>query len=120
MKTMSNLNWPLQLKASAEQVPFNEPHPPRPNALEAFGKVLHDIKAAIVHSRHDWDKHEPRMWSRAAGLSDDELVGFNLEQDLVLCRSGPTSYGTIILGKIRVPAINDDEGEGFIHVRWVF
>ena len=60
------------------------------------------------------------MWARAAGLSDAELVGFDLQQDLVLCRSGPTSYGTIILGKIRVPAINDDEGEGFIHVRWVF
>ena len=34
-------------------------------------------------------------------------------------RSAPTTYGTIILGKIRIPAVKDDEGEGFIHVRCV-
>lgn len=59
------------------------------------------------------------MWSRAAGLSDEELVGFDIEKDLVQIRSGATSYGTIIFGKIRIPAINDDEGEGFVHVRFV-
>lgn len=37
----------------------------------------------------------------------------------MLVRSAPTSYGTIILGKIRLPAINDDQGEGYIHVRYV-
>lgn len=58
------------------------------------------------------------MWSRAAGISDKDLVGFDLRKDLVLIRSGPTSYGTIIFGKIRVPAIHDSEGEGFIHVRY--
>ena len=59
------------------------------------------------------------MWSRAAGLSDAELVAFDLEKDLVQVRSGPTAYGTIIFGKIRIPSINDDEGEGFVHVRCV-
>ena len=34
-------------------------------------------------------------------------------------RSAATSYGNIILGKIKLPAVNDDEGEGFIHVRFV-
>ncbi|THG99373.1 hypothetical protein EW026_g2955 [Hermanssonia centrifuga] len=57
------------------------------------------------------------MWSRANGLTDDELVHFTIEKDLVECRSAPTSYGTIILGKIRLPAVNDEEGEGFMHVR---
>ena len=79
--------------------------------------MLHDIKAEIVKSRHHWNKHEPKMWSRAAGLSDAELVHFTIEEDLVECRSAPTSYGTVILGKIRTPAISDDEGAGFIHVR---
>lgn len=58
------------------------------------------------------------MWSRAAGLTDAELVSFTVENDLVECRSAPTSYGTIILGKIRLPAVKDEEGAGFVHVRY--
>ena len=59
------------------------------------------------------------MWSRVSSLSDSELVGFDLSSDLIQVRSAPTSYGTIILGKIRIPAVNDDLGEGFVHVRCV-
>ncbi|KAK0212869.1 hypothetical protein DFS33DRAFT_1285041 [Desarmillaria ectypa] len=103
--------------ASAEELVFNDPHPPHTNALLAFSKVLGRIKFEILKSRKDWDKHEPKMWSRANGVSDDDLVALNLKEDLVLVRSASTSYGTIILGKIRLPAINDDEGEGYIHVR---
>jgi len=103
--------------ASSEQVELNTAHPPHPNAIEAFNVILHTIKSEIVKSRHHWDQHERKMWSRAAHLSDAELVAFTIEKDLVEIRSGPTSYGTIILGKIRLPAIKDDEGEGFIHVR---
>lgn len=69
-----------------------------------------------MKSRRDWDKHEPKMWSRAAGLSDHELVGnIELERDLILVRSGATSYGQIILGKIKV-GTNDGQ-DGYIHVR---
>jgi hypothetical protein len=57
------------------------------------------------------------MWSRAAGIVDSDLVDFTAETDLVAVRSASTSYGTIILGKIRLPAVNDGLGEGFIHVR---
>jgi hypothetical protein len=57
------------------------------------------------------------MWSRAGGISDHDLVHFDIKTDLVEVRSGPTSYGVIILGKIRLPAIKDDIGEGFVHVR---
>jgi len=103
--------------ASKEQLTFNAPHAPHANAVEAFNVALHKIKAEIVKSRHDWDKHEPRMWLRVAGLSDHELVGFTMEHDLVQVRSASTSYGTIILGKIRIPAFSDDKGPGFIHVR---
>jgi len=103
--------------ASNETVVFNEPHAPHPNAIDAFAAVLPAIKSAIVKSRHDWNKHEPKMWSRARHLSDDELTGFDLNKDLVEVRGGPTSYGTILLGKVRIPAVNDSEGEGFIHVR---
>ena len=59
------------------------------------------------------------MWSRAEGVSDEDLVAFTIRNDLVEIRSAPTSYGTIILGKIRLPAINDAEGEGYMHVRYV-
>jgi hypothetical protein len=103
--------------ADAEFVSLNDPHTPYPNAIEAFTVVLDIIKHGITKSRREWDKHEPKMWSRAAGLSDHELTAFNIADDLVLVRSGPTSYGTIILGKIRIPAVNDDLGEGFVHVR---
>jgi hypothetical protein len=105
--------------ASEEQLTFNKPHVPHPNALSAYHTVQHQIKAALVKSRHDWNKHEPRMWARTAHLSDDQLAGFHLEKDLVLVSSAVASYGTIILGKIRIPAVNDDLGEGFIHVRCV-
>lgn len=59
------------------------------------------------------------MWSRASSLSDHELTNFDLEKDLVEVRSAPTSYGTVILGKLRIPAVKDEEGEGFVHVRYV-
>ncbi|KAI0690546.1 hypothetical protein BC835DRAFT_1364310 [Cytidiella melzeri] len=103
--------------ASSEELTFNAPHAPHPNAIEAFNVVLHTIKSEIVKSRHHWDQHEPKMWSRAAGLSDHDLTHFTVEHDLVECRSAPTSYGNIILGKIRIPAVKDEEGEGFVHVR---
>ena len=78
------------------------------------------------------------MWLRAARLTDHELVAFSIEHDLVLVccyltdactlgsdlllsswqvRSAAASYGTIILGKIKIPAIQDEEGAGYIHVR---
>ncbi|KAI0051914.1 hypothetical protein FA95DRAFT_1484390, partial [Auriscalpium vulgare] len=103
--------------ATEETLSFNAPHKPHPNALEAYHHILPTIKAEIIKSRHHWNKHEPRMWSRAHGLSDEQVVGFTLDKDLVEVSSAPTSYGTIILGKIRIPAVNDSEGEGFVHVR---
>jgi hypothetical protein len=59
------------------------------------------------------------MWSRAVGLSDAELTDFTIEQDLIEVRSGAVSYGAIILGKIRIPAVNDELGLGYVHVRCV-
>ncbi len=37
------------------------------------------MKFEILKSRRHWDQHEPKMWSKASGLSDDELTGFKLE-----------------------------------------
>ncbi|TFK44407.1 hypothetical protein BDQ12DRAFT_620482 [Crucibulum laeve] len=116
---------------SSEQINLNVAHPPGENAIEAFNVVLHKreskkqggskhlegIKPAILFSRNELWKNEPRMWSRAQHLSDEELTAFTIEEDLVEIRSASTSYGQVILGKIRIPAINDEEGEGFIHVR---
>ncbi|KIM69142.1 hypothetical protein SCLCIDRAFT_1208575 [Scleroderma citrinum Foug A] len=103
--------------ASAEEVNLTPAHPPHARALEAFNHVLHEIKAAVVKSRHDWDKHEPMMWSRANRLSDHDLAGFKVEKDLVEIRTGVVSYGTLIFGKIRIPAVEDEFGAGYIHVR---
>jgi len=58
------------------------------------------------------------MWSRAFKASDAELVNFTIREDLVEVRAGSTSYGVIIFGKIRIPALTSEEaGEGFVHVR---
>ncbi len=113
----SLLNAVSLYPADAEQIDLNAPHAPSDKAIEAFEVVEHTIKSEILKSRHHWNKHEPRMWSRAEGVSDEDLVAFSVRNDLVEVRSAPTSYGTIILGKIRLPAINDAEGEGYIHVR---
>jgi hypothetical protein len=103
--------------ASNEQISLNDAHPPNANAIEAFNILLPTIKSEILKSRRHWDKHEPKMWSRAKGISDAELTNFTIEDDLVEVRSAGTSYGQIILGKIRIPAVNDEEGEGYVHVR---
>src|SRR6266545_7468912 len=77
--------------ASAEQLNFNAPHPPNENAIEAFNLILPTIKSEILKSRSHWDKHEPRMWSRARGISDRELTDFTIEKDLVLVSRGALS-----------------------------
>lgn len=77
--------------ASVDQISLNEPHPPRENSIEAFGVVLGQIKREIIKSRKHWDKHEPKMWSRSRGLTDGQLTGFTLENDLILV-SGAGNY----------------------------
>ncbi|KAG8727720.1 hypothetical protein FRC12_022293, partial [Ceratobasidium sp. 428] len=81
--------------ASSETVTLNAAHPPQERAIEAFNEVLPKIKLAVISSRNDWDNHEPKMWSRASGLSDPELSSFDIKKDLVEVRAGATSYGTI-------------------------
>ncbi|TFK23650.1 hypothetical protein FA15DRAFT_670238 [Coprinopsis marcescibilis] len=103
--------------ASKEFLEFSEPRAPRENGIEAFNNILPTIKNEILGSRSHWDKHEPKMWSRATRLTNAQLVDFTIEKDLIEIRSATTSYGNIILGKIRIPAVQDEEGEGFIHVR---
>ncbi|KAJ6565891.1 hypothetical protein DFH09DRAFT_1261613 [Mycena vulgaris] len=87
------------------------------NTTEAFNQILPEIKLNIIKSRHDWNSHEPKMWARAEGISDEDLVVFTIENDLILVSSTPTTDGTIILGKICLPAIDDDVGKGYIHIR---
>lgn len=108
----------MPFPASEEQIVFTDTHKPHPNSVEAFSVVLPEIRTAIVRSRREWDEHEPRMWARATGISDHQLIGdINLERDLVLVRSGETTYGRILLGKLRV-GTNDNDA-GYIHVRYV-
>jgi len=100
--------------ASKEEVSLNEPHKPQDNAIEAFKNVEHDIKEGIRKSMERWSHHEPRMWERAAGISEHDLLNFHVnKENLVLVRSGLTSYGTVIFGKIKLPKIDD----AFVHVR---
>ena len=79
--------------------------------------VEKEIKSELIRLRHHWNKHEPRMFERVAGLSDHQLAAFEISKDLVEVRSGVTAYGSIIFGKIKIPEVNDANGEGFVHVR---
>ncbi|EIW83132.1 hypothetical protein CONPUDRAFT_152173 [Coniophora puteana RWD-64-598 SS2] len=114
---MRNSRKPLGFTATAEIANLNEPHKPHENAIKAFNDVLDKIKEDVITSRHRWNKHEPKMWSRAGHLTDAQLTSFTIEEHLVEIRSGYVSYGTIIFGKIKLPAVNDELGEGFLHVR---
>ncbi|GAA5841035.1 hypothetical protein JCM11251_006790 [Rhodosporidiobolus azoricus] len=89
------------------------PHPPREDALRAFLKVEVDIKKELVRLRLHWDKHEPRMFSRAKNITDEELTSWDLANDLEEVRSASTAYGHIIFGKLRIPSIVD----AYLHVR---
>ncbi|KAJ7072087.1 hypothetical protein C8F01DRAFT_1102503 [Mycena amicta] len=94
--------------ATIDQLDLTPEHAPHAHAIEAFEHVEHEIKQAILASRHDWNKHEPKMWSLARETSDQDLVNFTIKDDLVVIRSAVTSYGPIILGKIRIRAIKLD------------
>ncbi|GAA5919195.1 hypothetical protein JCM6882_006090 [Rhodosporidiobolus microsporus] len=94
-------------------VELNAPHRPRENALRAFVNVEDEIKKELVKLRQHWDQHEPRMFSKAKGISDEELTTWDLAEDLEEVRSASTAYGSIIFGKLRIPAIVD----GYVHVR---
>ncbi|PLW23512.1 hypothetical protein PCANC_07282 [Puccinia coronata f. sp. avenae] len=97
--------------------PLNEPHSPNQHGLQLFENCVATIRHELVKLRHHWDKHEPRMFARAQSISDQDLCRFNIKEDLVLIRAGKTSYGAVVFGKIKLPAIKDAEGEGFLHVR---
>ncbi|KAF7315439.1 hypothetical protein MIND_00058800 [Mycena indigotica] len=94
--------------ATIDQLDLSPEHEPTAHGIEAFEKVEQEIKQAILASRRDWDKHEPKMWSLARDTSDQDLVAFTTKDDLVVIRSAVTSYGPIILGKIRIRAIQLD------------
>ncbi|KAK7005688.1 hypothetical protein R3P38DRAFT_3039001 [Favolaschia claudopus] len=98
--------------ATPEQLTISPPHPPTERAIAAFEQVEAQIKHEITKSRHDWDKHEPKMWSHASQTSDHNLVNFTIKDDLVTIRSAETSYGPMLFGKIRIRAIKlDSAGE---------
>ncbi|KNF03423.1 hypothetical protein PSTG_03364 [Puccinia striiformis f. sp. tritici PST-78] len=97
--------------------PLNDAHPPNEHAFQLFDNCAATIRHELIKLRHHWDKHEPRMFSRAGSILDQDLGHFNINEDLTLIRAGMTSYGSVVFGKIRLPAVRDDEGEGFIHVR---
>ncbi|KAG1862548.1 hypothetical protein DFJ58DRAFT_725384 [Suillus subalutaceus] len=102
---------------SEEQIVLDDAHLPGEDAKKAFDEVAETIKESIRKSRRSWKMHhESSMWARAAGLSDDELTSFSRD-DLVQIRNGQASYGHVIFGKLRLPAVNDKLGEGYIHVR---
>ncbi|GAA6035674.1 hypothetical protein JCM8097_004964 [Rhodosporidiobolus ruineniae] len=99
--------------ATASTVELNAPHRPLANSIRAFSAVEDELKRELIKLRHHWDQHEARMFSRAEGVSDTALTQWKLDEDLVSVRAASTAYGSIILSKLRLPALSD----GYIHVR---
>ncbi|BGP17850.1 hypothetical protein JCM10213_008352 [Rhodosporidiobolus nylandii] len=97
----------------ASTVELNAPHLPHENSIRAFAQVEDDIKKELTKLRAHWDNHEPRMFEQAKELSDEELTNWDLAEDLEIVRSSSSPYGSIIFGKLRVPALVDS----YLHVR---
>ncbi|CEH12236.1 hypothetical protein CBOM_00231 [Ceraceosorus bombacis] len=100
--------------ADQEDVQLSEEHAPQERAIDAFTRLEPKIKQELLKSRAHWDAHEPRMYSKVSGVSDEDLSSFSSSKDLVAVRAGAVSYGTIIFGKIRLAKAGND---AYIHVR---
>ncbi|GAA5981273.1 hypothetical protein JCM11641_005630 [Rhodosporidiobolus odoratus] len=97
----------------SDTVELNPPHRPHANSVRAFCHVEEEIQRELMKLRHHWDQHEPRMFEAAKGITDDELTTWDLAEDLEIVRSSSSPYGSIIFGKLRIPAMTDS----YIHVR---
>ncbi|KAE8233939.1 hypothetical protein CF326_g1022 [Tilletia indica] len=100
--------------ASAEDIKLSAEHPPTERAIAAFTTIESKIKSQIIKSRSDWNKHEPRMWAATEGLNEEQLSDWSAAKDLVGIRAGSVSYGVIIFGRIRIPALSSP---GYVFVR---
>lgn len=58
--------------------------------------VLATTDAAAPCSRKNWDGHEEQMYARVKDISNEDLVDFDVEKDLVAVRAGSVAYGTIV------------------------
>ncbi len=76
--------------ASVDQVDLNDMHPVTLRKSSSRRRCTKS-NTKVIKSRIDWDKHEPRMWSRASALSNEELAKFTMDEDLVEVRSGHSS-----------------------------
>ncbi|KAF9767916.1 hypothetical protein IL306_014856 [Fusarium sp. DS 682] len=101
--------------ATADTVDLGPVHPPKEDSITAFKQILPELKKAVVHLRHDYNKHEPEYFA-AANLSDQDLVGFGVE-DFEAVRVATSAYGIHLFGKLRIPAMADPSGPAYIHFR---
>ncbi|KAI5810102.1 hypothetical protein DFH27DRAFT_538103 [Peziza echinospora] len=98
--------------ATAETVELGPPHFPKEGSITAFNALLPQIRKKLIVMRHKHGKHDKDYFASVAHLTDHELESFdasNLEE----VRVGTTAYGIHILGKVRLPKVEDS----YIHVR---
>lgn len=101
--------------ATEETVNLGPPHEPKEEAINVFRDIQHELKKQLVHSRHQYNKHEPEYFVAVQHLDDSELAGFTAE-DFQLVRVAVSAYGIHLFGKVRIPAL-DEEGPAYIHFR---
>ncbi|KIY44525.1 hypothetical protein FISHEDRAFT_51239, partial [Fistulina hepatica ATCC 64428] len=100
-----------------DSVTFKDLHKPNGHELNAFDWARKSIQHAILRSRRRWNMYHPSVWARACGLSDTDVTEFSTHHDVICVRSGKVKGGYLIFGKIRLCAIHDEQGYGYIHVR---
>ncbi|KAH7136598.1 hypothetical protein EDB81DRAFT_85701 [Dactylonectria macrodidyma] len=101
--------------ATAETVDLGPAHPPKEDSITVFSAILPEIKKKLVHLRHEYNKHEPEYFAAVEHLSNDDLVGFSVE-DVVSVRVAQSAYGIHLFAKLRIPALPAD-GPAYIHFR---
>ncbi|RGP73635.1 hypothetical protein FLONG3_6285 [Fusarium longipes] len=102
--------------ATAETVDLGPAHTPKEDSIIAFEQILPELKKTLVHTRRDYNKHEPEYFAATEHLSDQDLVGFSAD-DFVSVRAATSAYGVHLFGKLRIPAMPDPSGPAYIHFR---
>jgi len=88
--------------ATAESVQLGPPHPPKAEAIKAFGEIETELKTKLQHLRHSTDKHEPEYFAAVRRLSDHQLTNFTSD-DLEEVRLATSAYGLHLIGKVLIP-----------------
>ncbi|KAK4143301.1 uncharacterized protein C8A04DRAFT_12569, partial [Dichotomopilus funicola] len=101
--------------ATVDTVELGDAHAPKQESLRVFEQIEDELKQTLIHTRHEYNKHEPEYFAAVKHLSNAELTGFTAE-NFQQVRVAVSTYGLHLFGKVRIPAL-DRVGPSYIHFR---